>query len=349
MSVQEEALGRQLPPTRLQIPGLKYIPGIALLALVGYAGKLVSAQIPHTEYVLFAIAIGMVIGNTVRLPALVLTGVNTYELWLKTGIVLMGASLSLQNVIKIGGAGLALVAAEIVISIVAARYLARAFGLTDKLGSLIGIGVGICGVSAIIGATGAIDAEEEDQSYAIAIILLFGAVMLFVFPLLGHLIGLSDKVFGFWTGLAIDNTAETVATGMAYSEAAGKLATVVKLSRNALMGLVILGFALFYARQGLAPTVSHKGKFIWDRFPKFLLGFLLMSLLATLGFFSADQVKALTALSKWFFVLTFAGVGFATQFRRMRAGIKPFLVGFGVEAVISVLSLAMVVLAAAWL
>lgn len=347
MSVREEALGHRLPP--LQIPGLRYIPGIALLALVGFAGKIISAHIPHTEYVLFAIAIGMAIGNTVRLPAILLTGVNTYELWLKTGIVLMGASLALQNVMKIGTMGLALVAVEILVSIVVARYLARFFGLTEKLGSLIGIGVGICGVSAIIGATGAIDAEEEDQSYAIATILLFGAVMLFLFPILGHLVGMSDKVFGFWTGLAIDNTAETVATGLAYSEAAGKLATIVKLSRNALMGLVILGFALQYARQGLAPTVPNKGKFIWDRFPKFLLGFLFMSFLATIGFFTPGQVKALTALSKWLFVLTFAGVGFATQFRRMRAGAKPFLVGFGVEAVVTLITLGMVFLASDWL
>ena len=347
MSVREEALGHRLPP--VQIPGLKYIPGIVLLGLVGYAGKVVSGFVPHTEYVLFAIAIGMVIGNTVRLPAIIQAGVNTYELWLKTGIVLMGASLALQNVLKIGAAGLALVFVEILVSIVVARFLARVFGLTDKLGSLIGVGVGICGVSAIIGATGAIKAEEEDQSYAIATILLFGAVMLFVFPLLGHLFGMPDKIFGFWTGLAIDNTAETIATGMAYSDAAGKLATIVKLSRNALMGLVILGFALFYARQGLAPEVKDKGKFIWDRFPKFLLGFLFMSLLATIGFFSPTQVKALTALSKWLFLLTFAGVGFATQFRRMGAGIKPFLVGFGAEAVVTVITLAMVLAASAWL
>ncbi|MHB9145992.1 MAG: YeiH family protein [Symbiobacteriia bacterium] len=347
MSVPEVALSRRLPP--LQIPGLRYIPGLALLAAVGYAGKVVSSFVPHTEYVLFAIAIGMVIGNTVRLPAWVLAGVNTYELWLKTGIVLMGATLALQSVAKIGGVGIALVLVEILISIVVARFLARVFGLTDKLGSLIGVGIGICGVSAIIGATGAIKAEEEDQSYAIATILLFGAVMLFVFPLLGHIFGMSDKIFGFWTGLAIDNTAETIATGMAYSDAAGKLATIVKLSRNALMGLVILGFGLYYARQGLAPEIKNKGKFVWDRFPKFLLGFLFMSLLATLGFFSPGEVKALTALSKWFFVLTFAGVGFATQFRRMRAGIKPFLVGFGAEAVVTVLTLGMVLLVANWL
>ncbi len=342
MSVREvTAPGRIGLPVRSPTNPLRYIPGLVALLIVGYAGKIVAGYVPHTEYVIFAVAIGMVISNTIPLPRALAPGINTYELWLKTGIVLMGANLTLQNVGKIGVVGIVMVALEILISIAAARYLARLFGLSDKLGSLIGVGVGICGVSAIIGASGAIQAEEEDSGYAIATILIFGAVMVFLEPLLGHLLGLSDQVFGYWAGLSVDNTAETIATGFAYSELAGKLATVIKLARNSLMGLVILGFALAYARQGLTAKVENRARFLWQRFPKFLLGFLGMSLLASLSFFSPGELKVIGALSKWAFLLTFAGVGFATQFSKMRAGVRPFLVGLGVEATVTAITLGM--------
>lgn len=321
------------------------LPGIGLLFCVGYLGKIVANYIPHTEYVLFAIAIGMILRNTITIPQVFLPGINTYELWLKTGIVLMGCRLALQNIISIGATGLFLVVVEIALALVAASYLARLFGLSEKLGTLIGVGVGICGVSAIIGATGAIGAREEDSSYAIATIMVFGAIMVFLFPALGHILGLTDKFFGFWTGLSLDNTAAAIATGFAFSERAGNYATIVKLSRNALMGVVILLVAIFYARKGLRGRVENKARFLWDRFPKFLLGFLAFSLLATLGFFTPSQVKALNNMSKWFFLLTLAGVGLSTEFRQMKAGIKPFIVGLGVETVVAAASFMMVYVA----
>lgn len=328
----------------LGLGSARYLPGICLLFVVGYLGKIVANYVPHTEYVLFAIAIGMLLRNTIKIPQIFVPGINTYEFWLKTGIVLMGSRLALQNVISIGATGLLLVVAVIFVALLLATYLGRLFGLSERMATLIGVGVGICGVSAIIGTTGAIDAKEEDASYAIATIMVFGAIMVFLFPLLGHMWGLSDEFFGFWTGLSLDNTAAAVATGFAYSEAAGNLATVVKLSRNALMGVVILIIALLYARKGLRDRVENKAAFLWSRFPKFLLGFLAFSLLATLGFFDPGQVKALDNLSKWFFLLTFAGVGLSTEFSRMKAGLKPFLVGLGVETVAAAVSYVMILL-----
>jgi uncharacterized integral membrane protein (TIGR00698 family) len=320
----------------------KYLPGIFLLFIVGYLGKIVANYVPHTEYVLFAIAIGMVLRNTINIPQIFVPGINTYEFWLKTGIVLMGSRLALQNIISIGATGLVLVVVVIFLSLLTATCFGRLFGISERLGTLIGVGVGICGVSAIIGATGAIGAKEEDSSYAIATIMVFGAIMVFLFPLLGHMWGLSDEFFGLWTGLSLDNTAAAVATGFAYSEAAGNLATVVKLSRNALMGVVILLVALLYARKGLRGKVENKAAFLWSRFPKFLLGFLAFSLFATLGVFDPGQVKALDNLSKWFFLLTFAGVGLSTEFSRMKAGLKPFFVGLGVETVVAAVSYVMI-------
>lgn len=322
--------------------GIRLIPGIALLLAIGYLGKITAAHVPHMEYVLFAIAFGALVSNTLPIPQVFVPGIRTYEFWLKVGIVLMGAKFSVSSVVNIGTMGITLVIAEICLAIIVARLLSQAAGLSEELGSLIGVGVGICGVSAIIGATGAINATEEDASYAIATILIFGAIMLAVYPLIGHLANMSDTVFGFWTGLSIDNTAEAVATGMAFSEKAAEIATVVKLSRNALMGFVILLFALIHARRGLTKEIENKGAFLWARFPKFVLGFLLLSTLKTGGFFTPSQAKLLTNVSNWAFLLTFAGVGLSLQRTRMKAGMKPFIVGFGVETVVSVVTFIMV-------
>jgi uncharacterized integral membrane protein (TIGR00698 family) len=320
----------------------KYLPGICLMFIIGYAGKIIANYIPHTEYVLFAIAIGMIVRNVFTLPEFFAPGIASYELWMKTGVVLLGARLALQEVFSIGASGIALVIIEITVAIVTATYLGRLFGLKEKLASLLGVGIGVCGVSAIISATSAIEAEEDDAAYAIATILLFGAIMLFLYPALGSWLGMSDTAFGYWTGLSIDNTAEAVATGFAFSEIAGNIATVVKLSRNALMGLVVLIMALQYARKGITGQVENKVAFLWSRLPKFLIGFLAFSLLATVGFITPGQAKILNNASKWLFMLTFAGVGLSTDFKRMKAGIKPFLVGFGVETIVSIVTFMLV-------
>ncbi len=321
---------------------IKYLPGICLMFIVGYAGKIVANYIPHTEYVLFAIAIGMIVRNVFTLPKFFAPGIASYELWMKTGVALLGARLALQEVFLIGAGGIVLVIIEITVAIVTAAYLGRLFGLKEKLASLLGIGIGVCGVSAIISATSAIEAEEDDAAYAIATILLFGAIMLFLYPALGAWLGMSNTAFGYWTGLSIDNTAEAVATGFAFSEAAGNIATIVKLSRNALMGLVVLIMALYYARQGITGQVQNKAVFLWSRLPKFLIGFLALSLLATVGFITPGQAKILNNASKWLFMLTFAGVGLSTDFKRMKAGMRPFLVGFGVETIVSIVTFTLV-------
>lgn len=325
--------------------GMEMIPGILLLFVVGYVSKYLDAYIPYVDYILIAIALGMAISNIFGIHPIFIPGINSYELWLKTGIVFLGAKLALGNVLNLGATGLILVILEIIIALTAVTWLSRKFGLPEKTGTLLSIGVAICGVSAIIGASGAIDAEERDSSLAIATILCFGAVMIFALPLLGHWLGISDQAFGVWAGLSVDNTAEAVATGYIYSDQAGDIATLTKLCRNALMGFVILLYAIYYARKGMAAAVEHKGKFIWKKFPKFLLGFLAVSLFVTFGFFTKGEIKAIDHMSKWAFMLSFAGVGFRTKFSEMKkAGLKAFFVGLGSELVVTATTLAMVVL-----
>jgi uncharacterized integral membrane protein (TIGR00698 family) len=346
-----------LPQTHpLSLPGriVSLVPGVLLLAAVGFAGKFIEQSIarygkahhltlPNIEYVLWAILIGVVISNTIGVPALFRAGVATYEFWLKAGIVLLGARFLIGDVLRLGGLSLTLVFIEIALSLVFMTFLGRAFKLRPKLITLLAVGSSICGVSAIIATQGAIDADEEDSSYAIAAILALGAISLFVFPLIGHGLHLSDRGYGLWAGLAVDNTAEASAAGALYSDAAGKVAVLAKTCRNAMIGFVVLGYALYWAAQGQATKVGNKAAFLWAKFPKFVLGFLLISFLASAAFFTKPQIVAIGNLSRWAFLLTFAGVGLRTNLRELgRQGARPFLVGAIGEVAIAALTLGLI-------
>ena len=344
----------QVQPVQPALRFLRVIPGVLLLAAVGYAGKLLEQNVgayakvhhwtfPNIEYVLWAIVLGLVISNTVGIPEIFRTGVATYEFWLKAGIVLLGSRFLLGDILKLGGVSLVLVAIEIAGSLAFMTFLGRLFKLKPKLTTLLAVGSAVCGVSAIIATKGAIEADDEDSSFSIAAILALGALALFTFPLIGHALHLSDRAYGLWAGLGVDNTAEATAAGALYSDAAGKLAVLVKSTRNAMIGFVVLAYAIYWASQGQAKAVGNKAAFLWQKFPKFVLGFLLISVLATYHFFNKDQVGALANLSRWAFLLTFAGVGLRTNFSEMRKqGLRPFAVGAIGEVVIAGFTLALV-------
>ncbi len=334
---------------------VRLIPGILLLVALGYAGKLTEQSItaygkahhvalPNIEYVLWAILYGLIVSNTVGVSSLFRPGVDTYEFWLKAGIVFQGVRFLLGDMLKLGGLSLVIVAIELAVSIALMTWLGKRFALTPKLTSLLAIGSSICGVSAIIAAKGAIDADDEDASYAIGAILALGAFSLFAFPFIGHALGMNDQAFGMWAGLAVDNTAEATAAGALYSDAAGKFAILAKTTRNATIGFVVLAYAIYWARQRQASVIRNKAAFLWQKFPKFVLGFLLISLLATLGAFNKPQVTDIANLSRWAFLLTFAGVGLRTNLRDLRKqGLRPLVVGAVGEFAIAGLTLGLVV------
>jgi uncharacterized integral membrane protein (TIGR00698 family) len=347
----------QAPPLSIRTQFFRLIPGVALLAAIGYAGKFLEQNLgayakshhwvyPNIEYVLWAILLGLFISNTIGLAKIFQPGVATYEFWLKGGIVLLGSRFLLGDVLKLGGVSLLLVAIEILGALAFMTLLGRLFHLRPKLTTLLAVGSAVCGVSAIIATKGAIDADDEDSSFAIAAILALGALALFTFPLIGHSLHLTDQAYGLWSGLAVDNTAEATAAGALYSDAAGELAVLAKTTRNAMIGFVVLAYAIYWASQGQAKAVGNKAAFLWQKFPKFVLGFLLISVLSTYHFFSKDQNLALANLSRWAFLLTFAGVGLRTNFREMRKqGLRPFAVGAIGEVAIAAFTLLLVVAA----
>jgi len=258
----------------------------------------------------------------------------------------MGARFLLGDVLRLSGISLLLVLVELTLALTFMTWLGTRFSLKPKLITLLSVGASVCGVSAIIATEGAIESDPEDSSIAIAAILLLGAISLLFFPIIGHALHMSDHAYGLWTGLAVDNTAEATAAGALYSDAAGKYAVLAKTCRNALIGFVVLGYAIYWASKGEAKGVTNKASFLWTKFPKFILGFLLISLLASYGFFSKPQTAALGNLSRWAFLLTFAGVGLSTNFRKLgKQGLKPFLVGAVGEIVIAGITLVLVLFA----
>lgn len=342
--------GEQSPTKRL----LRLAPGMALLVCVGAAGKLLESladrvaaahgvRLPHGEYILWAIVLGMAVSNTVGVPAALRAGVATYEFWLKLGIVLLGAEFLIGDLLHLGGIALVLVAIEIVFSLAFMTMLGRGFGLRPKLVSLLAIGSAVCGVSAILATCGIIGADDEDTSYAIAAILALGALSLVLFPAIGHALHMSDRAYGLWAGLAVDNTAEATAAGALYSDAAGRVAVLAKTCRNSMLGFVVLGYALYWGSRGQAQVVTNKARFLWRKFPKFVVGFLLLSALASVGVFSPAQRESIRNLSRWSFLLAFAGVGFRTNLRELgRQGARPFVVGTLGEVAIALITLGLV-------
>jgi uncharacterized integral membrane protein (TIGR00698 family) len=330
------------------------LPGIALLFAIGLIGKLFEhiftilrtehhLLLPQIEYVLWAIILGLIVSNSVGVARIFQPGIATYELWLKLGIVLVGARFLMQDILHIGGLSLALVAVELVLSLSVMTLLGRIFRLPPKLTSLLAIGSSICGVTAIMAAQGAIEPEEEDTSTAIAAILTLGAIALFTFPAIGHSLHMGQQAYGIWAGLAVDNTAESVVTGALYGDEAGRYAILAKTARSSFIGVVVLGYAIYWASRGKAAVVENKAKFLWQKFPKFILGFLAISVLATAGFFTHSQLNSLSNLSRWAFLPAFAGVGLRTNLKDLVGqGWRPLMVGILGEIFIALLTLGLV-------
>jgi uncharacterized integral membrane protein (TIGR00698 family) len=333
------------------------VPGILLLAALGYPAKRVEGflkafgqahhvPLPNIEYVLWAILFGLVVGNALGALGLLRVfqpGIDTYEFFLKVGIALLGSRFLLADVLKMGGLSLGLVVFEFAVSGVLMVALGRAFKLGPKLTALLAVGSSVCGVSAIIATQGAIDADDEDTSYAIGAILALGATGLFAFPAIGHALHMGDHAFGLWAGLAIDNTAEVTAAGAMYSEEAAKWAVLAKTARNATIGFVVLGVALYFANREGKRLQGSRAALVWSRFPKFVLGFLLVSALASAHVFDKGQLASLANLSRWAFLFTFAGVGLKTNFVELRRqGLRPLIVGAIGEFAIAGVTLAAV-------
>jgi uncharacterized integral membrane protein (TIGR00698 family) len=306
----------------------RLLPGLALVVAIGLAARLLTVAVPAVNHLIAAIAIGAVVTNLVGTPAIAAPGVARHKLLLEIGIVLMGAKLTVAAVFGAGPTILLLVLLTVSFSLLLVEFLARnVFGMTEKIGSLVAAGASICGVSAVVAVASGIDADEDQIAYAIATILLFDAVTLFAYPAVGGLLDLPDIVFGVWAGLSMFSTGPVAAAGFAYSDTAGQWATLTKLARNLLISAAVVLYSVYYARKRATRTEGGPGLtpgLLWEKFPKFIVGFAAVMLVANLGAFSEIQRASIQHAYQWLFLFAFAGLGLDMDLAKLRrAGLRP--------------------------
>ncbi|MHB1130878.1 MAG: YeiH family protein [Chloroflexota bacterium] len=315
--------------------GVAIVLGLAWLAQkasiegnMALFGKDLSGKaIVAVEYPIWAAGIGLlasVIFGATRTKSYVTPGFRT-ELFLKTGLVLMGASVNTADIIRQGSGGMVQAVIMITGVFFFTWWVTGLFKLDMQLRALMSASVAICGVSAAIAASGAVLAKKEQLAYVTTLVILFAMPLMIFMPWAAQQMGLSTTVAGAWIGGNIDTTAAVVGAGAVHSEAAMKTASIVKMSQNALIGFAAFFLAIYWvtkveAKEGEKPSAWT----IWQRFPKFVLGFVAVSLLATAGFFSAQNVKDITTLRNVFLTMAFVSIGLEFAFGEIRKlGAKP--------------------------
>jgi uncharacterized integral membrane protein (TIGR00698 family) len=299
--------------------------------------------------VVVAIVMGVLLRNLVGLPAACTPGVTfAVKRLLRVGIALLGAQLSLGQVLSTGGAAVLVIALCIVLAIVAVRFVSMRMGLSDRLGTLLGVGTSICGVSAIVATAPAIEARQEETSVAVATITVFGLLAVLIYPLVGRMLGLTDAFFGTWAGTAVNDTSQVVATGLIYSQRAGEVATVVKLTRNLFMAPAIVVLSSLYlarSRRAGGAEARKGGVPLRTAVPGFVLGFLAMAALNSLGALPAPALEPIRIASSWLIVVALAGVGAETHLANLRTiGFRPFYAGLCAATLMAVVSFALIAL-----
>ncbi len=330
-------LRASLSPRAAQLSGIAVCAAIAVVALaLGSAVPLIGGPI-------FAILIGLVLANTPASAQAIapLQIKTTSGMALRVGIVLLGATLSLQDVATTGLVSLQVLVVTMGVGLLFAAFAGKSLGVDWRMRCLIGVGTTICGASAIAAVAPVIRAKSEEIAYAIPVIFLFNMLAVIIFPLFGHAIGLSDYGFGMWAGTAVNDTSAVVAAGFGFSQTAGEYAAIVKLTRTTL--IIPITLALGLMMPWLDPehpaSSGDLGARVKNAIPTFIGLFVIASLINTLGLIGplAPYVRL---LARFVFVLALAGVGLQCGKKAfIGAGFRPLVLGCGTWAAVALSSL----------
>jgi uncharacterized membrane protein YadS len=301
--------------------GGRFIAGFPIVFALAWLSRFIAGNAGPidwgVEYVVFALAIGLVISNFLPLPEWFMEAVRT-EYYIKSGLVILGAGLLFFEIIQAGFLGL--IQAVLVIFVVwyFCFWLCRKLKVDDDFGAILSSAVSICGVSAAIASCGAIQGDKKKLSYVTSLVLVVAVPMMVVMPWAVKAFGIPDLVGGAWLGGTLDTSGSVVAAGALISEAAMKTGVIVKFSQNALMGLAAFALAIWWSfKKGAETGEKPSASVIWERFPKFVLGFIVAS--AVFSFLlHIDTVNATKStfgeLRTWWFALAFVSIGLETRF-----------------------------------
>lgn len=308
-----------------------YLPGLAAAIAIAVAARLLAGVLPpFLAEVTIAVFLGVVAAQVAGPRAAVLSpGLQlAVQRVLRLGIVLLGARLSLEEVARIGLPATGVIAVTMAAAFAVVLLTSRLIAVDRELSVLLAVGSAVCGNSAIVATAPVIGARASHVGYAVATVTLFGTAAVFVYPIVGHAIHMPEADFGLWSGIAVNDTSQVIAASAAYSSSALDVATVVKLIRNALMAPLLLLIAWGWARgrqrgDGVSVDVRRA-------VPLFVLGFLAMAALRSVGLIGADGAELLDAGARVFILVALAAVGLSIRFSDIRAtSWRPLAVGFG--------------------
>lgn len=340
-----------------------FLAGLAIVVVLAFVARWLKIQVYGAklplgipgralEYPLWAALVGLVVNwilKSTKTYDLVKSGFRT-ELFLKVGLVLLGAGISFKVIVTAAGGailqGVIMVAAVYFFS----WWLGGKFGLPDTLRAVMSTAVSICGVSAAIAAAGSVLAKKEEITYITALVIITALPLMVIAPLIAGALNMPEPIAGAWFGGNVDTTAAVVGAGTIYGETAQKIASIVKQTQNALIGVVAFLLALYFSVVVEGKKERPSAMVIWQRFPKFVLGFIATSLIFTFGLISSDPGKAIAAMKDWAFCLAFVSMGLELSVGQIRKmGWAPIIVYFIVTVFNTVLALGVSWLIFGWL
>jgi len=307
-----------------------YIPGFLVIYIIAFVALVVANQKQiyayGFEYVLWALIIGLVISNIFGVPEWLKPAIMT-EYFIKIGLVCMGAEIMFQVVMKAGAVGLLQALLVVIVVWFVTYWICRKFGLSERFSGIIATGNSICGVSASIAAGGALQGDPKEVSYIVAWLMICAVLLIFIMPPLAVYMKLPTNMAGAWVAGVIDNTGAVVAAGgILHSKAALDTAVLVKMSQNVLIGFAAFLLALWAtlslekSATGERPSLTE----VWYRFPKFIVGFVVASLIISFFVLPAmgeKGTKGITGLMKgyrtWLFAICFVCIGLETRIKEL--------------------------------
>jgi uncharacterized membrane protein YadS len=302
----------------------KYIIGFPVVYVLAWLSHVIAGNATMNywglEYVIFALLIGLFISNCIGVPGWLMEAVKT-EYYIKTGLVILGAGILFFEILQAGALGI--VQALLVVTVIwyICFWLSKRFRVDDEFAVMLSSAVSICGVSAAIAACGAIQGDKKKLSYVTSLVLIVAVPMMVFMPWIAKAFEMSDIVAGAWLGGTLDTSGSVVAAGALISELAMKAGVIVKFSQNVLIGVAAFLISLWWTfKKGAETGERPNAKVIWERFPKFVLGFLIASVIFS---FLVDEATVnatkgtLAGLRVVWFGLAFTCIGLETRFTEL--------------------------------
>lgn len=297
---------------------LSFITIFALAVLARFIGSISQIKALGFEAVFFAVSIGLIIRNVFGLPSWLSPAVRS-EFYIKTGLVILGSSILFNEILVVGKFGML----QAIIVVLCVWYftfwLAKKLKIDKEMSIMLSSAVSICGVSAAIASCGAIKGDSKKLSFVVSIVLIFAIPMMYLMPYIAQWIGLSPQVAGAWLGGTIDTTAAVVASGEFLGPEAEKYSVIIKSAQNALLGIAAFAISIYWSFKGTNESIRPSGKVLWERFPKFVVGFIIASLVFSF-MLEPETAKVISKVANKgmrtiLFALAFVCIGLETDFR----------------------------------